>query len=144
MTIQMPEKKTGKSKKWTQQKFLMIGAGKIGKSEFWAQGDHTLFLELEAGLNHLEVYKVPCRNWDDIGECYVQLKQLADKGTLPYDTIVLDTIDRLKAVADEEVVARARERYSKMADQIYSIGDVPNGVGWSMETDLIHNALAKL
>jgi KaiC/GvpD/RAD55 family RecA-like ATPase len=145
MSIVIPklEEKTPPTKRWGNQKFLMIGAGKIGKSEFWAQGERTLFCELEAGLNHLRVNKVSCRSWEDVGELYGGLLEAKKAGTLQYDTLVFDTIDRLAALASEEVVQRGKDRYSKVADQIYSIGDIPNGNGWAWQTEMITNMLSK-
>jgi len=123
----------------------MIGAGKTGKSEFWAQGDTTLFLECEPGLNHLEVLKVPCRSWSDIRDVYVQLYNALQTGNFPYDTIVVDTGDRFVSFAAEEVITRAKEKYKKeIADAINTLGDIPNGNGWFLTTELIGNALSKL
>lgn len=143
--IVLPTKKTVKENKWIDQKFLMLGPGGIGKSEFWAQGERTLFLECEPGLGHLEVLKVSCRSWEDIRDAYAQLYLAAQTpATFPYDTIVIDTIDRFAAMGTEEVICRAKEKYKKdIADAINSLGDIPNGAGWYWQTELIGNAIKK-
>lgn len=149
--IALPTAKTKINKRWQDQKFLMIGAGKTGKSEFWGQGERTLFLECEPGLNHLEVMKVTCRSWADIRDVYVELYH-AHQASLkpgaepfPYDTIVIDTGDRMVRFAADEVIARAKEKYKKeIADAINTLGDVPNGNGWYLSTELVGNFLTKM
>jgi len=123
------------------QKFLMIGPGKVGKSAFWAEAK-ALFLEFESGLNHLEVFKVPMRSWQDFRDVCGELT--ADKDKLPYDTVVIDTGDKYADLAGEEVVARAQHKFQKAIDkglEINSIGDVPEGGGWYQWTKLVHGGL---
>ena len=45
----LPTERSGVDKRWTSQKIGMIGQAGIGKSEFWAQGEKTLFIQTEAG-----------------------------------------------------------------------------------------------
>lgn len=88
---------------------------------------------------------MPCRSWSDIRDTYAELYKAAqDPATFPYDTIVIDTVDRFVAMANEEVIGRAKEKYKKeIADSINSLGDIPNGAGWYLATELIGNALKK-
>src|SRR3990167_1801803 len=140
--MEIPKQKTEPSKKWREQKFLMIGPGKIGKSAFWAEGEKTLFLECEPGLNHLAVFKVPIRSWEDFRQACGKLKGEGDK--LAFDTIVIDTGDKYADLAGQEVVERANEKFSKAIEkglEINSIGDVPEGGGWYQWTKLVHNGL---
>ena len=138
----LPIAKSARIVSWRRQKFGMIGQSGIGKSEFWAQGEKSFFVECEAGLNHLEVLKLPCRSWEGFREIYRLLLEGQKSGELPYDTIVIDTIDRLIDYAHEEIVQRGRERYQKI--EINTIGDIPNGAGWFWTKELISNALGKL
>jgi hypothetical protein len=55
----LPSERRKADNSWTAQKFLMLGQGGVGKSHFWSCGDRTLFLQTEAGLNHLSVEAVP-------------------------------------------------------------------------------------
>lgn len=155
--VVLPTKKTVAINRWIDQKILMLGPGGIGKSEFWAQGEKTLFLECEPGLGHLSVLKVPCRDWGDIREAYAQLYLAAQAmgwdaskpdyevaAKFPYDTIVIDTIDRFVSFGSEETIGRAKLKYKKdIADAINSLGDIPNGAGWYSQTELIGNSLRK-
>lgn len=142
--ILLPTKKRTIENLWTDQKFLMIGQGGIGKSEFWSHGERTLFLECEPGLNHLEVMSVPIRSWSDFIEVGKQLTLALDSDEFPYDTIVIDTVDQWVALANELVVSEARNRFKKIASEINSVGDVPNGSGWFQATNLIGTYLRKL
>ena len=122
----------------------MLGASKIGKSEFWAQEDKALFIEAEAGLNFLEVMKIPTRSWEDIRNIYALLKEQQQKGgVFPYSLLVFDTVDRLLDLAEEEVLSRARDFYKNIANQINSISDIPNGGGWSKTRELVMGAINK-
>lgn len=119
----------------------MIGPAGIGKSKFWSFAN-ALYIQTEAGLNHLSVYKVVCRSWDDFVEIYSQLIQAANAGTFQYDTIVIDTIDKFIDLANEETIARGRNKFK--AIDINSVGDIPNGAGWAWNMDLVENAFRKL
>lgn len=120
----------------------MIGPPKVGKSEFWSHGDKTLYIQCEPGLNHLSVMKVPCRDWGDFRDTYSALLKAQQSGNFPYDTIVVDTIDRFVSFSNDEVVQRGREKFKSAT--IYGIGDIPNGAGWKWSEDNINMALVKL
>lgn len=145
MSVILPSVKSPPSKHWSEQKFLTLGAPKIGKSAFWAEGDKTLFLELEPGLNHLAVMKVSVRSWEELTEVLGELYKAHQAGKFLYDTMVIDTLDRLIDLANEYVIDRAKEKYkSDIAEKIESIGDIPNGAGWFQATNLVRITLDKL
>lgn len=72
---------------------LIYGAPKVGKSTFCAGLDSPLFLDTEAGLNNLDVFKVNIDSWETFKEAYKELK--SQQGKLPFKTLVIDTIDNL-------------------------------------------------
>lgn len=119
----------------------MIGQGKSGKSEFWAQGKKTVFIETESGLNHLAVEKFPCRNWADIRNAVGRLIKAKDHPDFP-DTVVVDTMDRLVDRSSQEVVERGRAKFPK--SEINGIGDVPNGNGWFWQQTMIKEFLGTM
>lgn len=127
---------------WIDQKTVIIGPPGIGKSEFWSHNPKALYLQCEAGLNHLKVMKIPIRSWSDWEGTWTALNQANQSGAFPYDTIIIDTIDRFVDYANEETCERGRQKY-KSAD-INVVGDIPNGAGWSWSTDLVMNAISKL
>lgn len=144
MAIQLPTQKSAIDLDFKKQKFGMIGASGIGKSNFWAQDEKSFFIDTEGGLNFETVHKLPARCWDDLREIYALLKSAEQKGDFPYSVVVLDTLDKVVDYAEEEIIQRAREFYTKIADQINTIGDVPNGAGWARTRGLVSNFLDKL
>ena len=149
MTITLPTEKSTIDARFCKQKFAMIGAAGTGKSEFWAQCDKVLFLELEAGLNFLNVFKVPVRSWDDLREVYGLLTDAAKKkadanGELgfPYELVVIDTVDRLVDLASEEVIKQAQEYFKRK--EINTIRDIPEGAGWDTLRKYVNTFLRKM
>lgn len=139
----LPKKRSEVDNRWTSQTFGMIGPAGIGKSEFWSFCE-GLYIQTEPGLNHLSVMKTPCNSWEDFREIYKQLIAMNNGEAFPYDTIIIDTIDHMANHANEEIVKRSRVRFPKLANDINTIGDVPNGAGWNQASSLLMNGLDKL
>lgn len=135
--VLLPKVKSEIDNRWIKQKTVMIGAPGCGKSTFWSFGDKTLYIQTEAGLNHLSVMKVIVNSWTELEAVYTALNQAAIKNEMPYDTIVVDTVDRVVDFANEAAVERGKEKYK--AAEINSVGDIPNGSGWGWATDFIDN-----
>lgn len=145
------EKVTGK-KQWRKQSFVVIGAPKIGKSELFAVGDGSLFLDIEGGLSHLEVMKHPKDrpfiDWDEL-EAYIdQLVAMKQKGTFPahIDTLVWDTATRLVNLATAKTVEIFHNKLPNKSFE--TIEEIPLGgdkgnPGWGVRTNLVDNLLAK-
>ncbi len=139
--IVLPTVKSEPDNRWVSQKIGMIGAAGIGKSEFWSHGN-TLYLQCEAGLNHLKVMKVEIHSWQDFREAVGLLILANTKKEFPWDTIVIDTIDKLVDYANQEAVERGKIKFK--AIEVNTVGDIPNGAGWAWAQDLIENGLGKL
>lgn len=133
-------KKTDISKKWVDQKFIMLGNSGIGKSTFWSFADNVGYIEAEAGLNFISAMKNPARNWRELSEIIMALMTSAKEGNFPYNTLVVDTIDRIVDYAGEATLEWARGKY-KGADDFKGIGDIPNGAGWDMRKGLVDKFL---
>ena len=141
----LPTEPTLPTKRWEDQRFLLIGQAGVGKSTWVANDPDAFFIDTEGNLSHLGVKRLPCRSWDDFRAIYEALYAKATEGAFPYKTIVIDTADRWLALAEEEVIGRAREKYSAaVAAKIFTIGDIPEGNGWAQTTKLIMTALDKL
>jgi len=140
-TLTLPTVRSEVDRRWISQKFGMIGPPGIGKSKFWSFCN-GLYIQTEAGLNHLKVMKMPCRSWEDFRQIYTLLIQAANSGKFPYDTIIIDTIDKFVDMAQQETVERGRNKFK--GNEIHTVGDIPNGAGWAWSMDLVENALAKL
>lgn len=140
-TLTLPTTRSEVDKRWISQKIGMIGPPGIGKSKFWSFCN-GLYLQTEAGLNHLSVMKAPIRSWDDFKQIYTLLIQAHTAGKFPYDTIIIDTADKFIDLANQEAVSRGREKFKNL--EINTVGDIPNGAGWAWAQDLVENALDKL
>ena len=141
--MELPKNKSGISKRWCDQKFLMIGDSGIGKSEFFSHAERPFYLEAEPGLNFLDVYKLPCRDWDDIGQTMSLLIKEAEKPeSFPYDLIVVDTIDKVVDYASEETIRWGKNKFKN--SDIVSIGDIGQGTGWDMRRTMVHKVLNAL
>lgn len=143
-TIVLPTEVSEVDNSWASQKFGIIGSPGCGKSELLAQDPNSFFIQTEAGLNHLKVKKVVCRTWDDALAIRTALIQANQAGKFPYTggNIVIDTIDEFIDCADQEVIARGKEKFK--AAEINGIGDVPNGAGWDWRKTLVMNYLQSL
>jgi len=139
--MELPKVKSKVDKRYCAQKFGMIGASGIGKSSFWAQDLKAFFIECEPGLNFLEVYKLPMRDWADLRDIYGALSEAVKAGTFDYDVIVIDTIDRFISCVNEEIVERAKSFYKNI--DINTVGDIPNGAGWFKSKELMLVTLKK-
>ena len=139
--ITLPTKRGKASKKWEDQKFFMIGPSKVGKSTFWAGADKAFFFGLEPRLGHLNIMTLPVRSWDEFSDIAGELYMAANKGAFPYDTLVVDTVDKLVDRADEYVLERINQQFKK---DYGSIGEIPEGRGWFERKKLLTLALDTL
>ena len=148
-SLGLPTQKSEIDNRWCVQKIGMIGAGGVGKSEFWAQGDKTLFIQTEAGLNHLKCMKMVARSWDDVRNIVSKLIQADNAKVYPYDTLVIDTIDEFIELANQEIIKLVREKFPKSADKINTLFDYPassdaGNPSWTQRMNLVMNALKKI
>lgn len=140
----LPIEKSKINLDFKSQKIGILGQSGIGKSGFFAREDKAFFIEAEAGLNFQSVYKMPARCWSDLREIYSALKEAEKGGAFPYTIIVIDTIDKIVDFAEEEIVTRGKEFYSKIANEINTISDLPNGAGWNKTRELVSSFMNKL
>lgn len=142
--MKLPDKKSEIDLSFNKQKIGIIGNPGVGKSEFFSHDAKAFFFDAEGGLNFLKVNKLPIRSWGDVREVYALLKDAELSGKFPYDIIVLDPIDKIVDYAEEEIVARGKEFYGNIKDEINIIGDIPNGGGWSKTRTLVMSFIDKL
>ena len=117
------------SKRWIDQKFVMGGPPKCGKTCFWAaDGETTWFLRLESGFNHVKTFGVDCRDFNEVEREVTRLFSAHKAGVFPWETVVVDPGTRLIDYFAEEVIRRGREKFPK--SDINEIGDIGKGTGW--------------
>jgi hypothetical protein len=127
----LPEGKTSINNKLEDQIMLVYGRPKIGKSTLCSNLDKALFLATEAGLNHLEVYKINIVNWESLLKVCAELAQGNDK----FDTIVIDTVDNLVMYCSDYICKKLDVEHP---------GDLSHGRGWSAVTQELKRVLTKL
>lgn len=145
--------KAGGKKAWRKQTFCVIGAPKIGKSELFAAGEGTAFLDIEGGLSHLSVVKFPKErpflDYDELESTLDNLVALKQSGKLPtnIDTFVVDTATRLTQLASEKTVEIMNKKHpNKNWETIeeISLGGDKGSPGWQLRSNLVDALLGKL
>lgn len=144
--------KTSGKRNWKRQTFLILGSPKIGKSELFAQ-DSTIFLDIEGGLNLLDVVKFPKErpflDWDELEQTVDGLVAMRIKGTFPsqVDTIVIDTATRLVNLSTAKVLELLNNKHPNKnweALEEVTVGGDKGNPGWAMRTNLVDNLLSKV
>ena len=151
--MEMNFEKTSGKKEWRKQTFCVLGAPKIGKSELFAAGEGTAFLDIEGGLSHLSVVKFPKErpflDYDELESNIDSLVALKQGGKLPQtiDTFVVDTATRLTQLASEKAVEILNKKYpGKNWETIeeVSLGGTSGSPGWQLRSNLVDALLGKL
>lgn len=141
------------SKRWRDQIFCVLGAPKIGKSELFAAGEGSAFLDIEGGLSHLSVIKFPKNrpflDYDELESTVDQLVAMKQTGKFPahIDTIIVDTATRFtQLAADKTLDILNRKHPNKGWETIEEVtlgGDKGSPV-WSLRSNLVDAILGKL
>lgn len=146
------DKSSGK-KEWRKQTFCVLGAPKIGKSELFAAGEGTAFLDIEGGLSHLSTVKFPkdrpFLDYDELESTIDSLVALKQSGKLPstIDTFVVDTATRLTQLASDKAVEILNKKFPgknwETIEEI-SLGGTSGSPGWQLRSNLVDALLGKL
>ncbi len=145
--------KTSSKKEWRKQTFCVLGAPKIGKSELFAAGDGTAFLDIEGGLSHLSVTKFPKErpfiDYDELESTLDHLVALKQQSKLPanIDTFVVDTATRLTQLASDkavEILNRKHPNKNWETIEEISLGGQSGSPGWQLRSNLVDALLGKL
>ena len=84
------------------QRCLITGVPGVGKSTFAAGAPDALFLQLERGVDHLDVAKTELmKEWSDVeaGLTYLIQEQV------PYKWLVIDTATKLQDLIDKQTAS---------------------------------------
>ena len=145
--------KTSGKKLWRKQTFCVLGAPKIGKSELFAAGEGTAFLDIEGGLSHLSVVKFPKErpflDYDELESTINNLVALKQSNKFPsnIDTLVVDTATRLTQLASEkavEIMNRKHPNKNWETIEEISLGGDKGSPGWQLRSNLVDALLGKL
>ena len=115
------------SNNWVDQKTIIAGPPKVGKSTFLAQaGNKAYFLRLAREFGNIKTYGADCRDLDDLKREVEKLHKVHQAGLwgsegFPVETLVFDPGDKLLQFIADKVCDEAK------ADSIYEAGGY--GVG---------------
>jgi len=129
--VNLPTQKTPPQVDLADQTILAYGPVKIGKSSFCARAEGALFLATEAGLNHLNVFQIPIRTWDDLLEACAELM----KGKHTFKTIIVDTLDNAYRMCAEYICEKHGIKHES---------DLGYGKGFALVNTEFHRVLNKL
>lgn len=132
----LPAAKTTPHVALVDQKILLYGLPKTGKTTFAAGAPEPLFLAFEAGLNNHSVFAKSIERWETAMEVVDAL--YAADGDYPYKTLVIDTIDMAYNLCSDFVCRKLG---------IPHPSDAPYGKGWgAVKSELIRflNAVGNL
>ena len=86
------------------QRVVIYGSNGIGKSTLAAGFPGPVFVDTEDGTSHLDVHRIPVKNYDTLCKALEELR----KCELQCETIVIDTIDRVELFLREIVCKEHR------------------------------------
>lgn len=115
----------------SKQIILIYGRPKIGKSTLCSKFPDALFLATEPGLRGLNVNKVNITSWSMFLDTCAEIA----KGKHKYQTIIIDTIDKLITLIRKHVADEAG---------VDSIGDMGHGRGYTRSREILSEYLDKL
>jgi hypothetical protein len=127
----LPKEKTKPQVSLSNLTALLYGPSKIGKSTWCSQAEKAIFLATEPGLNSLEVFQVPIRNWEELLKASAELAE----GKHEFRTVVIDTIDNLHRMCADYVCQK---------NKIDHESDLPYGKAYSLIMSEFQRVINKL
>jgi hypothetical protein len=76
-------------------RIMIHGSPGVGKSTFASGAPDVLFLDIEGRTGHLDVNRLPVKNWADVKAALIEVGKAAKGGKPPCKWIVIDTVDHL-------------------------------------------------
>lgn len=132
-SIELPLDKTRKITDLSKASIFIYGWPKIGKSTL-ANQFKSFFIDTESGLKHLDVYSIKCDSWIKFKKIVRAIVE-AEEDTLPYTTVVIDTVDILYKRC--QIYTCERLGITHPADEDY-------GKGWEAIRDEFWGPITKL
>ena len=107
----------------------VYGEAGTGKTTFASKFPNPLILDTEQGSDHLDVNRLGIHSWEDFVCAIRDIEAAAQARQLPYETIVVDTLDHLWQQAGQYVV-----RVNTNA-KIKNLEDFGYGKGYAITSD---------
>ena len=114
-----------------EQKFMLYGRPKIGKTTFANDFPTPLFLATEPGHSHIECYKVNIRSWDEFLDACADIVNQKHN----FKTIVIDIVDNLYDMCSD---------YICMKKGFEHPSDLPMGKGYGFVNEEFRKKVNKL
>lgn len=127
----LPKSKTPPVLNMAKQTILLYAHAKFGKSTIASGSPDAIFLATEAGLNHLNVYQIPIKNWEDL---LTAAKEIAE-GNHKFKTVVIDTVDNAYRMCSDYICKQHGIKHES---------DLGYGKGWSLVNGEFQRVLTKL
>jgi hypothetical protein len=130
------------SNRWVDQKTILAGPPKVGKSTFLAQaGKSIYFLRLAREFNNIQTYGVDCRDLDELRREVEKLHKVHQSGIwgseqFPVESLAFDPGDKLLQFISDKVCDDAK------ADSIYEAGGY--GVGQNKYKRILKSFLSDI
>lgn len=109
-----------KGKQTRPQRLVIYGQEGVGKTTLSSKLPSPLVLDTEGGSGQLDVDRVAVNSLDDLRAALRDILAEKKGGTLPYRTVVLDTVDRVWNMAADAVCAE--KGYKSIEDAGYGKG----------------------
>lgn len=131
------------SNKWTDQKIVLAGFPKVGKTSLLAaNGEKTWFLRCESGFNHVKTSGMDIRDFTDFETAINKLLAANKAGLFPWDTLVIDPGSRLMDFMGDRTIELGKQKFPN--SDINEIGDIGKGTGWFWYKNLVKATLNRL
>lgn len=131
------------SNRWIDQKGILAGPPKCGKTSLLAQGgEKTWFIRSESGFNHVKTYGEDVRDYNDLDKAVEKLLKAHRAGLFRWDTLVFDTGPRLMDFLGERIIELGKEKFPN--SEVNEIGDIGKGTGWFWYKNLVKSTLNRL
>jgi len=127
----LPKQKTPPVLNMEKQTILLYAHAKFGKSTIASGSPDAIFLATEAGLNHLNVFQIPIKNWEDLLNA---AKEIAE-GNHNFKTVVIDTVDNAYRMCSDYICKQHGIKHES---------DLGYGKGWSLVNGEFQRVLNKL
>lgn len=105
---------------------VVYGQEGVGKTTLVAGLSRVLILDTEGGSNNIDVDRVPVASLKQLSETVSTLMRMSRAGQCPYETVALDTADRVWQMCADHVVE---------SNKINTIEALPFGKGLKMATE---------